>query len=51
VRAFIVKVRTTTGTDIYTAFAAHAADAQDAARDRHGLDCHIFVTPHRAVKP
>ncbi|WP_167359016.1 hypothetical protein [Duganella phyllosphaerae] len=48
-RAFIVKVRTATYTNTYTALAAHAADAQDEARDLHGVDCYIFVTPHHAV--
>jgi len=47
--AFIVKVSTATGTNTYFAIAAHAADAQDEARDLHGINCVIFVTPHRAV--
>lgn len=47
--AFIVKVSTATGTNIYFTIAAHAADAQDEARDLHGVDCIIFVTPHRVV--
>lgn len=46
-RAFIVKVSTATATNTYFAIAAHAADAQDEARDLHGVDCYIFVTPHR----
>ena len=48
-RAFIVKVRTATYANTYTAIAAHAADAQDEARDLYGVDCYIFVTPHRAA--
>lgn len=47
--AFIVKVRTATCTNTYLAIAAHAADAQDNARELHGVDCFIFVTPHRLV--
>lgn len=46
-RAFIVKVSTATATNTYFAIAANAADAQDEARDLHGVDCYIFVTPHR----
>jgi len=47
--AFIVKVSTAAGTSTYFVIAAHAADAQDEARDQHGVDCAIFVTPHRTV--
>lgn len=47
--AFIVKVQTATGTNTYFAIAAHAADAQDEARDLHGVECAIFVTPRRLL--
>lgn len=46
---FIVKVNSAAGSNTYFAIAANAADAQDDARDLHGLDCCIFVTPHRAA--
>lgn len=48
-RAFLVKVSTSTATTTYFAIAAHAVDAQDEARDLYGVDCYIFVTPHRAA--
>lgn len=48
-RAFIIKVSTATATTTYFAIAANAADAQDEARDLHGVECYIFVTPHRAA--
>lgn len=47
--SFIVKVSTATGTNTYFTIAAHAVDAQEEARDLHGVDCVIFVTPHRLV--
>lgn len=47
--AFIVKVSTATATNTYFAVAAHAADAQDEARDLYGVDCYIFVTPQRVA--